>query len=51
VVEKFYDFTEAQVEAATPEQKLARNNVMIATRSLEIEKEQLATWRQNGPRV
>jgi hypothetical protein len=50
VVEKFYDFVEAQVEAATPEQKLARSNVIIATRRLEIVKEQLAAWRQNGPR-
>jgi hypothetical protein len=50
VVENFYDFIEAQVEAATPEQKVARNNVIIATRSLELEKERLAAWRQNGPR-
>jgi hypothetical protein len=50
VVENFCDFIEAQVEAATPEQKFARNNVIIATRSLEIEKEQLAAWRQNGPK-
>jgi hypothetical protein len=50
VLENYYDFVEDQVEAATPEQKVARNNVIIATRSLERAKERLAEWKNHGPR-
>jgi hypothetical protein len=48
--ENFYDFVEDQVEAATPEQKIARNNIIIATRTLERATEQLTQWKQHGPR-
>jgi hypothetical protein len=50
MLENYYDFVEDQVEAATPEQKVARNNVIIATRSLERAKERLAKWKNHGPR-
>jgi hypothetical protein len=51
VLENYYDFVEDQVEAAMPEQKVARNNVIIATRSLERAKERLLNgrmfWKQS----
>ncbi len=50
VLENYYDFVEDQVEAAMPEQKVARNNIIIATRSLERAKERLAKWKNHGPR-
>ena len=50
MLENYYDFVEDQVEAATPEQKIARNNVIIATRTLERATEQLIQWKQHGPR-
>jgi hypothetical protein len=40
VLENVYDFVEDQVEVATPEQKIAQNNVIIATRTLERATEQ-----------
>ncbi len=50
VLENFYDFVEEQVEAATPEQKVTQNNVIIATRPLERAQEQLTQWKQHEPR-
>jgi hypothetical protein len=48
VLEFFYDFIEDQVEAATPEQKIARNNVILVTWTLERATEQLTQWKQHG---
>jgi hypothetical protein len=50
LVNNVYDFVEDQVEAATPEETVARNNVIIATRSLERATEQLTQWKHHGPR-
>jgi hypothetical protein len=50
VLDNKYDFVKDQVEAMTLEQKVARNNLIIATRSLEVAKERLAKWKHNGPR-
>jgi hypothetical protein len=50
VLENYYDFEEDQVEVVTLEQKVARNNVIIATRSLEVAKERMAEWKHHEPR-
>jgi hypothetical protein len=50
VLENFYYFVEDQGEAVTPEQKVARNNVIIVTRSLKVAKERMAEWKHHGPR-
>ncbi len=38
-LETYYDFLEDQVDGATPEQNVARNNLIIVTRSLRSGKE------------
>ncbi len=49
VLENYCDFVEDWLKQS-PEQKVARNNIIIATRRLEMVKERLAELKHHGPR-
>jgi hypothetical protein len=51
MLENYNDFVEDQVEAATPEQMVARSNVIIATRSLERAKRDWPNGRIMGQEI
>jgi hypothetical protein len=44
VLDNFYEFIEDQVEILTPEEKVARNNIIITESALEEAKESLEEW-------
>jgi nitrogen-specific signal transduction histidine kinase len=44
VLDNFYEFIEDQVEILTPEEKVARNNIIITESALEEVKELLEEW-------
>jgi len=44
VLENVYSFIEEQVEVISPEEKVARNNIIISEISLEQAKERLEEW-------
>jgi hypothetical protein len=44
VLENLYSFIEEQVEMISPEEKVARNNIIISEVSLEKAKERLENW-------
>ncbi len=44
VFDNFYEFIEDQVEILTPEEKVARNNIIIADAAGKEAKERLEQW-------
>jgi hypothetical protein len=48
VLENFYEFIEDQVEILTPEEKVARNNIIIADAAGKEAKEGLEEWLTNN---
>ncbi len=48
VLDNFYEFIEDQVEILTPEEKVARNNVIIMEAALKEAKERLDEWLSNN---
>ncbi len=48
VLDNFYDFIEDQVEKASPEEKVARNELVIADVAYTRAQEKLESWKENG---
>jgi hypothetical protein len=48
VLDNFYDFIEDQVEKASPEEKVSRNQLFMADVAYTRAEEKLDSWKEQG---